>query len=186
MYVKGNVDRAKFLWPKLKWCNRDGRPIENAQLWKELIRVLRKVHKRVDFEWVEGHAKNPHNKAVDKLAKQSAKGVLKRPLKIVSVRKKRSTETVQQGSVPMRGQTLAIRVITDVYMRVQKVYKYKYEVLPGTSAQTGKVDWIYHESDECLRAGHHYEVRVNDNTANPRIVEVIRELERHARSPTTN
>ena len=33
----------------------------------------------------------------------------------------------------------------------------------------------YHE---VLRAGHHYEVRVNGQTDNPRIVEVIQELER--------
>jgi ribonuclease HI len=49
------------------------------ELWKRLIRVLRKIPKRVDFEWVKGHAKDTHNKAVDKLAKQSAKGVLNRP-----------------------------------------------------------------------------------------------------------
>jgi len=33
-------------------------------------------------------------------------------------------------------------------------------------------------ADEVLRAGHHYEVRVNGQTDNPRIVEVIQELER--------
>jgi len=178
MYVTSNVDRAKFEWPKRKWLNRDGRPIENAELWKELIRVLRKVPKRVDFKWVKGHAKDPHNKVVDKLAKQSAKGVLNRPLKVTAVRKKNSLATVQRGCVPMRGQTLSIRVITDTYMRVQRVCRYKYEVLPDTGEHSGKVDWIYHDSQDGLRAGHHYEVRVNEELRNPRIVEVIQELER--------
>lgn len=57
MYVKSNVVRAKFEWSRRKWLNRDGRPVENAELWKELIRVLRKIPKRVEFEWVKGHAK---------------------------------------------------------------------------------------------------------------------------------
>jgi ribonuclease HI len=177
MYVTSNVNRAKFEWPKQRWLNRGGRPIENAELWKELVRVLRKLPKRVDFKWVKGHAKDPHNKIVDKLAKLSAKGVLNRPLKVVAVRKKKSLAAVQRGCVPMRGQTLSIRVITDTYMRVQKVFRYKYEVLPETGEHSGKVDWIYHDSEECLRAGHHYQIRVNEEPINPRIVEVIQELE---------
>jgi ribonuclease HI len=178
MYITNNLNRAKFEWSKLKWHNRNGRPVENAELWKRLNRVLRNIRKRVVFEWVKGHAKDTHNKAVDKLAKQSAKGVLNRPLKVTSVRRKKSALTVERGSVPMRGQTLSIRVITDTYMRVQKLNKYKYEVLPDNGTLSGKLDFIFHDSKECLRAGHHYEVRVNSDAKNPRIVEVLREIER--------
>jgi ribonuclease HI len=174
LYVSDNVDRAKFQWLRQKWLNRDGRPIENAALWKDLVRGIKKLSKRVDIEWVKGHAKDAHNKAVDKLAKQSAKGVLTPPLKVATVRRKRSTQTVQIGSVLMRGQTLAIRIITDTYLRPQKVFKYKYEVFAGEFI--GRVDLIF--ADEVLRAGHHYEVRVNGQTDNPRIVEIIQELER--------
>lgn len=178
MYVTNNVPRAKFEWPKRRWCNSDGRPIENSELWQDLLRLLKRISKRVDFEWVKGHAKNQHNKAVDKLAKQSAKGVLNRPLKVATVRRKHSAATVQRGCVSMRGQTMSIRIITDGYMRVQRLYKYKYEVLPSAGEDGGKVDWIFHDSKPCLRAGHHYEVRVNADSKNPRIVEVIQELER--------
>jgi hypothetical protein len=59
---------------------------------------------------------------------------------------------------------------------MQKLYKYKYEVLAESSEYHGNVDWIY--SRHLLRAGHHYEVRVNDHARNPRILEVLRELER--------
>jgi hypothetical protein len=69
---------------------------------------------------------------------------------------------------------MTIRVITDTYQRVQKVYKFKYEVLEGEFV--GRVDIIFWE--HVLRAGHHYEVRVNDNTRNPRIIELVREIER--------
>ena len=174
LYVSENVDRAKFQWSRQKWLNRDGRPIENAALWKELVRRIKKTSKRVDFEWVKGHSKDTHNKAVDKLAKQSAKGVLSPRLKAATVRRKRSTQTVQIGSVLMRGQTLAIRIITDTYLRRQRVFKYKYEVLAGEFI--GRVDLIF--ADEVLRAGHHYEVRVSGQTDNPRIVEVIQEVDR--------
>jgi hypothetical protein len=50
--------------------------------------------------------------------------------------------------------------------------------LPDGGAHGGKVDLIFHDSEDCLRAGHHYEVRVDDQPRNPRIVEVIRELTR--------
>jgi len=61
-------------------------------------------------------------------------------------------------------------------MRVQKVYKYRYEVLPDSVDQSDKVNWIY--SRHCLRAGHHYEVRVNEDPNNPQIVAVVREIDR--------
>jgi hypothetical protein len=178
MYVAGNVDRAKFQWSTHRWLTRDGRPVENADLWKQLVRALKRIRKRVDFEWVKGHAKDPHNKAVDQLAKRSAKGVLNRALKVTAVRKKKTSASVIRGCVPMQGQTLSIRIITDTYMRVQRIYKYKYEVLPDGGVHRGKVDLIFHDSEDCLRAGHHYEVRVNDQPQNPRIIEVIRELAR--------
>jgi hypothetical protein len=74
----------------------------------------------------------------------------------------------------MHGQTLSIRIITDTFMRAHKLYKYKYEVLSVSSEYYGNVDWIY--SNHLLRAGHHYEVLVNGDTKNPRIVEVLVEL----------
>lgn len=176
MYVATNASRAMFQWPKTSWKNSNGRPIENTQLWKDLIKLIKKIPKRVEFEWVKGHAKNIHNKAVDKLAKKSAKGVLNPALKPTTVRRKISKNSVQVGCVVMRGQTLKIRVITDTYLRTQKVYKYKYEVLLESGEFAGSVDLIY--STHCLRAGHHYEVRVNDTTKNPRIIEVLSEIER--------
>jgi ribonuclease HI len=183
LYVAENVPRAKFQWSKQKWLNRNGRPIENASIWKDLVRAIQKLHKPVDFEWVKGHAKDGHNKAVDRLAKKSAKGVLNRPLKLSTVRRKQSSQVVQSGSVPMLGQTLSIRVITDTYLRPQKVFKYKYEVLVGELAR--RVDLIC--SEHLLKAGHHNEIRVNSETKNPRIVEVLREIERQpavqSRSP---
>jgi ribonuclease HI len=156
--------------------NRLGRPVENGYLWKELVRRIGKVPRKVEFKWVKGHSKNRHNKAVDKLAKQSANGFLNPPLKVATVRRKITEQSVQIGSVKMHGQDVSIRIITDTLLMPQKIYKYKYEVISESSEYCGNVDWIF--SEHLLRAGHHYEVRVNDETKNPRIVDVLCELDR--------
>lgn len=175
MYVVENMKLAMFQWPKTRWCNANGRPIDNAELWKKLVHGIKKAPRPVIFEWIKGHSKNLHNRAVDKLAKRSAKGALLPPLQVASVRRKLSSRSVEPGSVQIAGQCLKIRIVTDTYLRTQRLYKYKYEVLPN-GPSSGLVDLIY--SKECLRAGHHYEVRLNDDSKNPRIVEVLNELVR--------
>jgi ribonuclease HI len=176
MYVRDHLNRAIYEWPRQKWLNRNGRPIKNGTLWKDLVRQKKNVPRRVEFRWIKGHSKNPHNKAVHKLAKQSANGFLNPPLKVATVRRKITEKSVERGSVRMHGQELDIRIITDTLLRPQRIYEYKYEVISGTSEYYGNVDWLF--SEHLLRAGHHYKVRVNDNTKNPRIVEVLNELER--------
>lgn len=176
-YVVDNYRRAMFEWPKTKWRTRDGPPVLNAELWKDLVRQIRHCWPlRVDFYWVKGHSKDPHNKAADKLAKKSAKGLLNKPLSIMSVRRKTTPHSVEIGSVHMRGQRLRIRVITSEYLRVQRVIRYKYEVLSKGSKYFRNVDFIFSTLD--LRAGHHYEVVVNKNSSNPEILRVLREIER--------
>ncbi len=174
MYVRDNLKRAMYDWPRQRWLNRDGRPVENAGLWKDLVKQMQKVPRRVEFRWVKGHSRDPHNKAVDKLAKQSAKGILNPAVKVSSVRRKITALPVEKGCVKMHGQVMSIRIITDTYLSLQRLYRYKYEVLTPDSDYCGKVDWIY--SSHLLRAGHHYEVRVNEDTKNPRVVELLREV----------
>ena len=36
-YVIQNYRRAFHVWSKNKWCNNQGKPVDNATLWKELI-----------------------------------------------------------------------------------------------------------------------------------------------------
>jgi ribonuclease HI len=177
MYVVDNFKNALFVWPKQKWMTYAGTPVLNANLWKDLIREIKNhAPRRVEIHWIKGHARNIHNKAVDKLAKASAKLALNPPLSIVSVRRKQTSQSFEIGSVEMRGQRLAIRIVTCEYLKVQRLHKYKYEVLSKGSKYFGKLDLIYSTHD--LRAGHHYEVSVNKNKANPIITNVIRELER--------
>lgn len=172
-YVRDYITNAIFTWPKKRWRRKYGQPIENVDLWKRLVKEVKNAPRAVEFKWVKGHAKNKHNKAVDKLAKQSANGFLNEPLTVQSVRRKKSEQSVSLGSVHMEGQELNIRIITDKRMP-QRVWRYKYEVIECDSPYVGCVDVIF--SEFLMRAGHSYRVVVGNNTRNPEIVDVIKEI----------
>ncbi len=179
-YVVDNVNRA-YSWKSNGWRNSSGRPIQNAAQWKELINLIDKFYKnkriKVDIDWVKGHSKNQENKAVDKIAKQSADIKSKRKISTKSVRRKTFKESVTTpGSIPMRGQLFIIRIIEDEYQRETKSYRYRYEVLSQNSPDHKNIDFIY--SNICVRSGHRYEVRVNEDQKYPQILEVIREVEK--------
>ncbi len=176
-YVSDNYKSAMFTWSGNGWRNRDGRPIANADLWKDLVKLIKKVQPlRVNVHWVKGHGKDEHNKAVDKLARNSAKNALNPPLTVVDVRRKKTDKSVEIGSVEMRGQRFRVRIITSEYWKTQKIVKYKYEVLSKGSKYFKNVDIFFSKID--MRVGHHYEVRVNKDTRNPTVTKVLRELER--------
>ena len=122
-YVVDNYKNAMFSWPKKKWRTQAGPPVLNAVQWKQLVREIKKATLKVEICWVKGHSKDIHNKAVDKLAKISAKSATNPPLSVLEVRRKHTTGSLDIGSVEMRAQRLAIRIITSEYLKVQKVVK---------------------------------------------------------------
>lgn len=178
-YLHDNYKRAIFEWPKRKWYRSSGGPIENAEDWKELVRYYKKAAERfevVRIEWVRGHSKNPHNKAADRLARDSARNASNRPRKVVHVRRKHTTETVSRGSVGMEGQRLTIRVFQSGILNVQKLWRCTYEVVSPDSPFVGRVDVVFTDEDKRLDAGHTYDVRFNQDNANPRIMQVFGEI----------
>jgi ribonuclease HI len=67
-YISDNYYNAKYGgWQKSKWHGSTGRPLLNVDLWKDLIRLMKRVGKPVLIEWVKGHSKDEHNKVVDRL-----------------------------------------------------------------------------------------------------------------------
>jgi len=173
-YVVENKNTAFYTWSKNKWRNYQGRPVDNATLWKELLHAVKKCGKKVDFYWVQGHAKNQHNKAADKLARQSGRTAFNPPLDVVKVRRKLSVKSVEPGCVPMLKQRISIRIITDKYLKLQKCFKFKYEVISKSSPYYGNIDFAF--SEIMLNAGHCYSIRFNDNHKNPTVIKVFREL----------
>lgn len=177
-YISDNFNRAFFQWSKNKWFKKNGDPVLNADLWKELLKLvtkLRKINKRIEINWVPGK-KDDHTKRVDKLAKKSAQSPTHKPLAPRGVRRKISPIEVNPGCIEMKGQRFSIRIIAYKYLKVQKLYMYTYEVITKNSAFYQFVDYIY--SDIPLKEGHHYYVKVNQDNSNPRIVKVYRELKR--------
>jgi voltage-gated potassium channel Kch/ribonuclease HI len=81
-YVTDHIAQAHTYWPKSRWCNSDGTPVENVKLWKEFARQIRKAGMRVDFKLVRGRGADQHYEAVEKLARQPASGFLHEPLSV--------------------------------------------------------------------------------------------------------
>jgi hypothetical protein len=81
-----------------------------------------------------------HNRAADRLAKQSAKLQTGQRVSIVKARRKKSSRSTELGSVRMLGQRATIHIVTDEYLPIQNCNAYRYEVMskaaPSTAAST--------------------------------------------------
>lgn len=175
MYISENIQNAIYIWSKNGWANKNGGPILNAELWKQLVRLMIKVKIRVEIKWVKAHKTSVHNKGVDKLAKISAKTDSKRRISVVDVRRKLSSKPTVVGSVKPEGQMLTIRIVQDELLKVQRLYRYRYEVLSKRSSYYQNVDFAI--SRISMSAGHIYIVRMNSDSKNPQILKVFREVE---------
>ena len=58
-------------WQRRNWLKADKKPVENQDLWRELLR-LSAIH-RVEWIKVKGHADNPYNNRCDELARGEIK-----------------------------------------------------------------------------------------------------------------
>lgn len=178
MYIKEHYQKAIFVWPRNGWRLSSGAPVQNAELWKKLSKLIQKLYRdrrrRVSINWIKAHKASKHNKAVDRLAKFSAKNASKKTLSISDVRRKVSKKSTERGSVMPTGQRITIRIIEDKYLKTPRCYWYRYEVMSTSSVFYGNVDII--SSDISLNAGHVYSVRLNDDAKNPCIVKVFKEV----------
>ncbi len=178
-YVVEFKNHAIFKWPKQGWLNKDRRPIENVQQWKDLVRWIKKIKLKVDIEWVQGHSTDMDNRAVDRMAKEAAQYAFNPPLKISTPRRKLTNESVQIGSIKNVGQRISIKIITSYPLNEQKLAKYRCEVISKRSKYYGNVDFIYADETIDIRAYHSYVVTLNKEVGNPRIVRVIKEIEKN-------
>ena len=56
-------------WQKNGWKTADKKPVENDDLWKLLLQIIRAKKHRVTFNKVKGHAEDPLNIRCDELAR---------------------------------------------------------------------------------------------------------------------
>lgn len=55
-------------WQKNGWINSKKQPVENSDLWKLLLQVIRTKKHEITFHKAKGHADNPWNNRCDELA----------------------------------------------------------------------------------------------------------------------
>jgi len=174
-YVVENHDRAKFLWSQNKWRNRSGAPIENGELWSELIKLEKKLGLRVEVMKVEGHGKNPHNQKADQLAKASVEMAHQPPLVSGKIRRKQSTKRFRRGTVPFEGQEITIHVHKGELMKPQRINQFEFTVkAPGPLLEEVGLATAGPRINLC--EGRTYRVRLNDDEGNPEIAEVLMEV----------
>jgi ribonuclease HI len=177
-YVVDHVWSALKYWPESDWRLKGGGPVANADLWREFRRKLIALKKRktCQIEWTP----RKQNKRADKLAKNAAKSPLIKKRSRVIVRRKQTTQETVPYSVPMHGQVMQIRIIESDWLAVHKLNKFRYEVVSGEYA--GRASFICASPSMNIRAAHIYEVRVNHETQNPMIEELIGETEKAPKS----
>ena len=69
-YVINSLTKWLPGWKRKGWRKGDGKPVLNVELMKDLDEALR--GRKVEFEWVKGHAGHPLNEAADLRARAAA------------------------------------------------------------------------------------------------------------------
>jgi ribonuclease HI len=179
LYVNENHHRAPY-WKKNAWRNADGKPVENSELWNELLLLRPKVRTVTEIQWVKGKSA-PILKEVDRRAKAAAQNPTNVDHGFRGGKVARSKIPGRSASTPFaaRGQESVINVYRkklvgrqedkiyfDLFSESDQAYAAKHHAF--TSAE------IAHE----LHRSHRYRVRFNDNPKHPMIEKIIEELVR--------
>ena len=69
-YVINSVTKWMPGWKRKGWRKKDGKPVQNVELLKEIDRAL--AGRSVEFEWVKGHSGHAMNEAADQRANAAA------------------------------------------------------------------------------------------------------------------
>ena len=166
-------------WRKNGWRNLDGKPVENRELWKQLLSVRGKVTVRTEIKWMLGK-KTPILKSVDKAAKLAARQPWKsdRGFKGGKVGRLKQVSKVAAELFAARGQEAAIRVYRSRIVGIAD-HKIYFEVWNSAStAVVGKACAFTSAAIAVeLHRGHSYRVLFNANPKYPIIEKIIEVLE---------
>lgn len=69
-YVMDGITRWVHGWKKNGWKTASKKPVQNAELWHDLIEVA--ARHQIEWVWVKGHNGHPENERVDQLASDAA------------------------------------------------------------------------------------------------------------------
>jgi ribonuclease HI len=177
-YVYDNYNRS-IGWSKNGWRNFHERPIENSDLWKDLLRVRRKLgfRFRVEMKLIAGKS-TPITMAVDRDAKAASTQPSRVDRGFRSGKIGRSkNNTGKAGKLyAAAGDELVIRIYqTMVRGKLQKI---KFQTFSEDKKDffDKYVAYAEHAIGNELHRQHVYRVQMNDVSQYPQIIEIFEEL----------
>lgn len=73
-YVMKGITEWVPRWLKKNWMTAQKKPVQNRDLWEEILRLSRKH--QIEWKWVKGHNNHPENERCDHLARNAIKNYL--------------------------------------------------------------------------------------------------------------
>ncbi len=176
-YVFDNYNRA-VAWSQNTWRNRYERPLDNKDLWKELLSIRRKLRVRVEVEWTKGK-RSEILKAVDRSAKNAAAlpSCVDRGFRSGKIGRSKNNVKGAARLFPARGQEAIIRIYHSVGVRPGE-HKVKFQLYSEQKKDFFDKFMAYVDAGigTDLHRQHVYLVRMNSITQYPQIEEILGEL----------
>jgi len=160
-------------WRKNKWRNRDGREIENINLWKKFLSIRFSIRINTEIIWQEGKS-DLATQEIDQLAKKTAKSLIKEkdygfvPGRVC--KKKTSTRTM---IFPANNQIEIIKIYGIKRKKTEK--KIFFELFFKKEKELIESYYAYCSLEEDIHRHKYYKVSFNDNSRYP-IFKIIKEL----------
>jgi ribonuclease HI len=178
-YVFDNYHRAAG-WSTNGWRNFHGRPLENVDLWKDLLRVRRKLgfRVRVEVKLIAGKS-TPVSKMVDREAKAAAMHPSKvdRGFRSGKIGRAKSNTGKAAKLFPAAGQEITIRVYQTMTIgREEQKVKFQLYSVQAKDFIEKFVAYADAALGNELHRQHAYVVLMNDVAAYPRILEIVGEV----------
>jgi len=170
--------RLAHTWKQNRWRNAQNRPVENSDLWKEILSLRNKMIVRTDLEWMLGK-KSAITRAVDKSAKEAAKHATETDRGFHSGKIGRTKNKVGGAALlfPASGQQARIRIYqTSAFSSGENKIKFQ---LFSEEQQDYFAKFVAYASPEVglgLHRQHTYNVQFNANPKYPVIEAVVEEL----------
>jgi len=178
-YVFENYNRS-IGWSKNRWCNLYERPLENVDLWKDLLRIRRKLgfRLRVEMKLIEGKS-TPITKAVDRDAKTASRLPSRVDHGFRSGKIGRSKNNTGKAARMFlaSGQEVPIRIYQTVTIR-RNEQKVKFQTYSAEKKDFFEKFMAYADASvgNDLHRQHSYIVRMNGDPHYPKIIEIVAEV----------
>jgi ribonuclease HI len=178
-YVFENYPRAVW-WSQTDWCNSAGREVDNADLWKSVLKARRKIGGRPRVEMILISRRSVElAKYVDRDAKSAARSPQYEDtgFKPGKVGRSRNNDGRAAKPYPAAGEEIVICVYRTQVVR-RGVQTIRFQTFSEEKRDFFEKFWA--RADETignsLHRGNAFLVRMNAEASNPRIVEIVSTL----------